>query len=81
MLKKAVLYLGVSFQSLKRREFIKGQKMQENIAVLYAELHYSLSQFRWFRKLCGGVWVYLQINVCDRPTLWTNIDPRVPLSD
>lgn len=40
-----------------------------------------LSQYRWFRKLMGGEWVYLRIDLGDRPMFWTKINLNMSLSD
>lgn len=34
-------------------------------------VHIFLSQFQWYRKLCGGIWLHVRIDLADRPMFWT----------
>lgn len=40
-----------------------------------------LSQYQWYRKLCGGHWILLRLDIYERPTFWTRYDSEKKLED
>ena len=44
-------------------------------------IEHFLSQYQWFRKLIGGEWVYLRIDLNDRPMFWTKVNPNMSIAE
>lgn len=44
-------------------------------------IRFYLRQQQWYRKLVKGKWVYLRIDLGQRPMFWTKLNPEVSLSE
>lgn len=40
-----------------------------------------LSEFRWYRRLRGGKWVYLRIDLGERPMFWHRLESGQSISE
>ncbi len=43
-------------------------------------LEWCLSGFKWFRRFVGGKWVYVRIDLGERPMFWVKVNPEVSIS-